>query len=173
MPTKNATTKPKGNGTPTTSKGKEPGEGRPNPHAVRDAADALYRSARESCHQHERLKRLLEHGADDLEFQGVCGVAALCDELLSDHTKRYELAAVAGRGKEPEDWWHNANALWMASREYGRRHAASDAAGARFKRHGSAQFGEIALDYELEMSARMALKTAIVNYGHLRPDAGC
>jgi hypothetical protein len=108
-----------------------------------------------------------------VEFQGVCEVAALCDRMLADQTTRYELAAVAGRGKEPEDWWHSANALWMASREYGRRHAASDAAGARFTRHGSAQFGEIALDYELEMSARMALKTAIVNYGQLRPDATC
>lgn len=146
---------------------------KPSAHPVRDASDALYRAARESCHQHERLKKLVAHGADDVEFNGASGVAAMCDKLLADQVTRYELTAEAGRGKEPEDWWHAANALWMASREYGRRHAASDAAGARFKRHDSAQFGEIALDYELEMSARMALKQAIGNYVALRPDAGC
>lgn len=173
MPTKSTAQKPKSNGHPTTSKSAMPREGRPSPHPVRDAADALYRAARESCHQHERLKKLVEHGADDVEFQGACEVAALCDKMLVDQTLRYELAAEAGRGKEPEDWWRAANGLWMASREYGRRHAASDAAGARFKRHDSAQFGEIALDYELEMSARMALKQVIVSYGLLRPDAGC
>lgn len=173
MPTKNAGQKPKTNGSPITARAAAAHEGRPSAHPVRDAADALFRAARESCHQHERLRKLLDNGADDVEFQGACEVAALCDKLLVDQTLRYELAAVAGRGKESEDWWRSANGLWMASREYGRRHAASDAAGARFKRHGTAQFGEIALDYELEMSARMALKQAIVNYGNLRPDSGC
>jgi hypothetical protein len=140
-------------------------------HPLRDAADALYRTARESCHQHQRLSLLHEKDADDVEFNGVCEVTAVCDRLLCDQVKRYELAAAGGRGKESEELWHAANALWMASREYGRRHAASDAAGARFKRHDSAQFGEIALDYELEMSARLALKQAMTTYAALRPES--
>ncbi len=143
----------------------------PSAHPLCDIADALFRSAKESCHQHERLSRLLAIGAEDVEFGAACEHAALADRHLGDQVLRYELAAAAGKGKESEAWWHAANALWMSAREYGRRHAASDAAGARFKRHGSAQFGEIALDYELEMSARLALKQAIKEYAQLRPDA--
>lgn len=140
-------------------------------HPQRDAADALCRAARESCHQHQRLSRLLTLSAEDVEFQAAAQIASLSDRMVADATTRYELAATDGRGKEPGDWWHAANALWMSSREYTRRCAASDAAGARFKRHGSAQLGELTLDYELEMSARMALKQACSSYGALRPDA--
>lgn len=168
MPTRTTSTTTRPSGAKTAA---ERGA-KPSAHPLRDCADALFRSARESCHQHERLSRLLALSAEDVEFVGACEHAALADRHLGDQVLRYELAAAAGKGKESDAWWHAANALWMSAREYGRRHAASDAAGARFKRHGSAQFGEIALDYELEMSARLALKQAIKEYGQLRPDAG-
>jgi hypothetical protein len=171
MPTRNAARPAPRTSGPVTGRPAEQRAGKPAAHPVRDAADALYRTAKESCHQHERLCRILELGADDVEYQSACALAALADGHLAAQTQRYELTAAAGRGKEGEAWWHAANALWMAAREYGRRHAASDAAGARFKRHGSAQFGEIALDYELEMSARLALKQAIKEYVGIRPDA--
>lgn len=136
-----------------------------------DAADALFRAARESCHQHQRLSRLHERGADDAEFSDACELTALCDSQLAERTERYTEVAKGGRGKEPEDVWRVANALWMASREYGRRNATSDAAGAKLKRHDSARLGELTMDYELEMSARLALKQAIEAYGAVRPDA--
>lgn len=144
---------------------------KPSAHPVRDAADALFRSAGESCHQHGRLKRVLAHGAEDPEFQSVCDVTELSDKLLAEQMTRYERAADEGRRKESEDWWRAANALWMASREYARRRMACDAVATRFKRHTAAEFGEITLEYELEMSARMALKQAIATYAKLRPDA--
>jgi hypothetical protein len=170
MPTRNAAKPAPRTSGPVTGRLAEQRVGKPAAHPVRDAADALCRTAKESCHQHERLCRILELGADDVEYQAACALASLADGHLSEQTLRYELTAAAGRGKEAEAWWHAANALWMASREYGRRHAASDAAGARFTRHGSTQFGEIALDYELEMSARLALKQAIKDYVAIRPD---
>lgn len=154
MPTKNAT------------KGAKPAA-----HAVRDAADALYRAALESCNQHERLARVLGHGLDDLELEGVAEVVEMADKAVEKATKQYEEAAAAGRGKESEEWWHTANALWMGCREYSRRHAHSDAAASKLKKHDAAQLGEIRLQYELEVSARIALKQAIVAYGKLRPDA--
>lgn len=168
MPTRSATsaTRAANDAKPTAERG-----AKPSAHPLRDAADALFRSAKESCHQHERLSRLLALGAEDVEFAAACELASIADRQLGDQVLRYELGAAAGKGKEGDGWWHAANALWMSAREYGRRHAASDAAGARFKRHGTAQFGEIALDYELEMSARLALKQAIKEYGALRPDA--
>jgi len=59
----------------------------------------------------------------------------------------------------------------MASREYCRRHAQSDAVATRLKRHGAAQLGEISMEYELEVSARIALRQAIAGYATHRPDA--
>lgn len=143
----------------------------PTAHPVRDAADALYRAALESCNQHERLARVLGHGLDDLELEGVAEVVELSDRAVEKATKRYEEIAEAGRGKNSEEWWHAANALWMGCREYCRRHAQSDAVATRLKKHDAAQLSEIRLEYELEMSARMALKQALTAYGKMRPDA--
>jgi hypothetical protein len=143
----------------------------PDAHPVRDAADALYRAAQESCRQHDRLARTLQHGLDDLELEGVAEVADLCDRQLATATTRYETTAAAGRGAEDEGWWHAANALWMASREYCRRHAQSDAVATRLKRHGAAQLGEISMEYELEVSARIVLRQAIAGYATHRPGA--
>lgn len=144
---------------------------KPSAHPVRDAADALYRAADESCHQHHRLTRILGHQLDDLELEGVASVVQLCDRLLAEATARYEETAKDGRGAEGEELWHAANALWMASREYGRRSAGSDAVAAKLRKHGAEQLNEISVEYELEMSARLALKQALQVYGRLRPEA--
>ena len=108
---------------------------------------------------------------DDLELEGVAEIVELSDRVVEKATKRYEETAAAGRGKETEDWWHAANALWAGCREYCRRHSQSDAVATRLKKHDAAQLNEIRMEYELEMSARMALKQAMTAYGKLRPDA--
>lgn len=151
---------------------KSPRAPKPDAHPVRDAADALFRAATESCHQHERFTRVLKHGLDDLELEGVAEVADLCDRIVAQATTRYEAMAAEGRGREDEAWWHAANALWMAAREYTRRHAQSDAVATKLKRHGAAQLGEISVEYELEMSARLALRQALTSYAAIRPEAG-
>lgn len=144
----------------------------PSLRPQRDAGDALYRAARESCHQHERLTRLIALGADDVEFNAACDLAELCDTQLAERTTQYESIAAAGRGSEPEDWWHAANSLWMACREYVRRHDSSNGAATRKRRHTAAELGEITMEYELELSARMGVKQAMTAYAVLRPDAG-
>ena len=144
---------------------------KPSQNPVRDAADALYRAGCESCHQHQRLTKVLGHQLDDMELEGVAEVVELCDQLLLKATTRYEELAKEGRGKESEDVWKAANALWMAAREYCRRHAQSDAIATRLKKHGAAQFNEISVEYELEMSARLALKQALGAYSKHRPEA--
>ena len=143
---------------------------KPSAHPARDAADALYRAAQESCRQHERLARVLGHGLDDLELEGVAEVVELSDKAVEKATKQYEEIAAPGQGKESDDWWHAANALWAGCREYCRRHAQSDAVATKLKKHSAAQLGEIRLEYELEVSARMALKQVIAAYGKVRPD---
>lgn len=142
-----------------------PRASKPSAHPVKDAGDALYRAAQECCHQHERIAALIKLGADDEEFAAAWEMADLAESQLVARTAAYEEIAAAGRGAEPEAWWHNANALWMACREYARRYAASADAASRRKRHTAAEFSEIAVEYELEVSARMAVKQAIKGYG--------
>jgi hypothetical protein len=144
---------------------------KPSAHPVRDAADLLFRAAKESCHQHGRLTRILKHGLDDMELEGVAEVVDIVDRVLVHATKHYEEMAAAGKGKESDELWHAANALWMASREYGRRREGSDAIAAKLKKHGAEQLNSISVEFELEMSARMALKQAIKEYEVLRPEA--
>ena len=154
----------------STSRKSDPRVSKPSAPPVRDAADALYRAAQESCRQHERLARVLGHGLDDLELEGVAEVVELSDQVVEKATKQYEEAGAAGKGSESEEWWHAANALWAGCREYCRRHAQSDAVATKLRKHSAAELGEIRLEYELEMSARLALKQAIANYGKVRPD---
>lgn len=142
-----------------------PRPSQPSAHPVKDAGDALYRAALECCHQHERIGALKSLGADDAEFAAAWEMADLAESQLVSRTAAYEEIAAAGRGAEPEEWWHQANALWMACREYSRRYAASGDAASRRKRHTAAQLSEIAVEYELEVSARMAVKQAMKGYG--------
>lgn len=144
---------------------------KPSPTPVRDAADALVRAANESCHQHGRLSRVLGHGLDDLELEGVAEVVEVCDKILAAATTRYEEIAKDGPGTAPANVWHAANALWMASREYCRRNEGSDAIVTKLRKHGAAQLNSISVEYELEISARMSLKQALTAYLALRPDA--
>ncbi len=138
---------------------------KPSAHPVRDAGDALYRAAQECCHQHERIAALIQLGADDQEFAAAWEMADLAESQLVARTAAYEEIAAAGRGVEPEDWWHRANNLWMSCREYARRYAASADAASRRKRHTATELGEITVEYELEVSARMAVKQAMKGYG--------
>jgi hypothetical protein len=131
---------------------------------VRGAADALHRAAVECCHQHDRIGSLIKIGADDQEFAAAWDMADLAEAQLALRTSSYEEIAAVGRGSESEDWWHAANGLWMACREYSRRYAASNTSASRRKRHTATELGEIALDYELEISARLAVKQALSKY---------
>ncbi len=148
-----------------------PRTSQPSAHPVRDAADALLRAAKECCHQHDRLALLNKVHADDTEFSAAWDVAEICEGQLAAQTARYEETAQLGRGAEPEELWKSANALWMACREYVRRHSAGNEAASRRKRHGAAELSEITMDYELELSARIAVKQAINAYAVFRPDA--
>ena len=144
---------------------------KPSQTPVRDAADALVRAANESCHQHGRLSRVLGHGLDDLELEGVAEVVEVCDKILAAATTRYEEIAKDGPGTAPANVWHAANALWMASREYSRRNSQNDGIVTRLRKHGAEQLNSINMEYEFETSARMALKQALNAYLALRPEA--
>jgi hypothetical protein len=138
-------------------------------------ADALYRAAAECCRQHGRIARLVEQSDDAAEQRAAYEMVDHCDRTLADMAAAYEKAGARAHPDGPDgEWWHRANALWHAGREYARRHQESD----RFARRISttrdpATLATLNMDYELEASALLALRQAMDAYRKVRPHADC
>ena len=142
----------------------------PEPGA-RDRADALFRAATECCRQHERYAHVVASEADDGEENAVSRVVGLCDEHLRAAVRAYESAAVRPERGTEDEWWRRANALWLASREWVRRHETCDEASKKLSRHTPEKLNELAVEYDLEASALLALRHALDAYRRVRPEA--
>jgi hypothetical protein len=140
---------------------------------LRSRADALYRAAIECCRQHDRAAKLFGNSDPELEHKHADALCAMCDGSLAELSQAYESAAAQLQfGKEVE-WWHKANALWHASREYARRHAGCDALSKRLSsKHSPEQLATMQMEYELEASALLALRHAAEAYRKTRPELG-
>jgi hypothetical protein len=141
---------------------------------VRARADALYRAAVECCRQHDRAAKLAgSHAEPELEHKHLDALCAMCDGSLAELAKAYETAAAHVHVDKDADWWHKANALWHASREYARRHAGCDALSKRIStKHSAEQLATVQMEYELEASALLALRHAAEAYRRTRPELG-
>jgi hypothetical protein len=127
----------------------------------------MFRAAMECMRQRERYARLVGSGAHDLEQLAALRVASLCDEILDEAVSTYE--AIAGEASHSDDEWRRqANALWHASREYRRRPATNNVAATTPGKVGSLQ--KLALEYDLEASALLALKLALGGFRQICPD---
>ena len=139
---------------------------------VRDAAHAMFRAAAECCHQHDRAARI--HGKSVLEAEVAATQRSCqqCNEVLSELSDFYEqtAASVVPTGDD-EGWWHGANALWLASREYLRRYGGCETSARNMKDHSPGRLNELHTEYELEASALLALRHAADSYRRLRPSA--
>ena len=139
---------------------------------VRDAADAMFRAASECCRQHDRVSRV--HGKSDVEAELSAAQQACdhCDEALAKLSAAYEQEAANVRPEgADEQWWRSANGLWLASREYLRRHSFTDRASRDLKSHDSEDLGQLHTEFELEASALLGLRHAADAYQKHRPTA--
>ncbi len=138
----------------------------------RGHADRLYRDAHESVRQRERYARLVDVGAHETEQAAALRVACLCDEVLLSSVKNYESAASGAAVRSQDEWAQKANSLWQASREYQRRHQECDQRSRQFgANHSASHLGELAMQYDLEASALLALRMALSSYQACCPDA--
>jgi hypothetical protein len=95
----------------------------------------------------------------------------MCDGSLVEMADAYAEAAGSVHPERDEAWWHKANALWHASREYCRHHAGCDALGRlRSGKHSPEQLAGLQMEYELEASALLAMRHAAEAYRKTRPD---
>jgi hypothetical protein len=135
------------------------------------AADALFRSAIEACRQHERVARCSARGTTEDELKEMAELCELGHRHLAARTAAWEKAAAEGQGTSGEAFWHSANTLWHASREYARRHHSCDALTTKITRRSTDALGALTLEYELEASALLALRHAVTGYRKIRGDA--
>lgn len=139
---------------------------------VSTRADALYRAAIECCRQHDRAAKL-HNGAEEpeLEHKHVDALCAMCDGSLTEMSEAYEAAAADLHPDGDEAWWHKANGLWHASREYARRHAGCDDMSKKVSaKHAPEQLRAMQMEYELEASSLLALRHAAEAYRKTRPE---
>ncbi|MDQ6831029.1 MAG: hypothetical protein M3081_19370 [Gemmatimonadota bacterium] len=142
-----------------------------NAAALCASADALYRAAAESCRQHARYSRLVEHEVCDAEQDAACEMVTVSDSLLQRLLGEYEDGAALRESKTDQAWWHRANMLLHASREYVRHRQRCDDVGKGSSSHSAELLGKMQLEYELAASALMALRQAVESYRESRPEA--
>ncbi|MEP6618372.1 MAG: hypothetical protein ABJE47_03615 [bacterium] len=137
---------------------------------VRARADALYRGAIECCRQHDRSAKRSDTEEPELEHAHLDALCKMCDGSLAELAAAYNDAAGSEHPKVDEAWWHKANALWHASREYQRRHASVDELAKSLSSKRSAdKLTAMQMEYELEASALLALRHAADAYLKTRP----
>lgn len=139
---------------------------------ARDAADSMARAASECCRQHDRVSRVHGKSEQDAELEAAQKSCDHCDETLASLSSAYhEAAASVQPTGDDEQWWHKANALWLASREYLRRHSFTDRASRDLKSHDQSQLEKLQTEFELEASALLGLRHAADAYLKDRPTA--
>ncbi len=136
----------------------------------RAPADRLFRAAVECVRQRQRYSLLVESGVSEDEQKAALNVACLCDEILVSTISAFESQPTNGTSKD-EEWYRRAIAMWQASREYQRRHGECTRKSRKISSQTPAELGELALEYDLEASALLALQHAVAAYRKAAPDA--
>jgi hypothetical protein len=142
------------------------------PAALIDIADTLYRTAAVSCSEHRRYADLVERSVADAEQKSARLSVRACDEALDEAADLYEVACLKESNHADDAWWHRANMVWRAAKEFLRHHATSDKMTRGAASHGRAELLELTIEYKLEASAILRLRHTIDAYRDVRPEAG-
>jgi hypothetical protein len=135
--------------------------------------DALARTATETYRQHERLARLMALGVGQGELEAAHAMVDTIDLALAESVKAFEQRCGTGPITDQADLRQAANTMWLAAREYLRRHSIAERASRQIGQRDADTLGDLQMEYELEASALLGLKHATVAYQKLRPETRC
>lgn len=140
--------------------------------ALIDIADTLYRTAVMTCIEHRRYADLVEKGAADSEQRSARIAARQSDDALDEAVDLYEVACLKESKHADDAWWHKANRVWKAAKEYLSHHDSSEkmTRGGNAEQHGRAALLELTIEYKLEASALLKLRHTIEDYRVVRPE---
>lgn len=131
-------------------------------------ADALCRAAVECCRQHDRVARIVERSDVEIEVTFAQQFCEVMHDGLGRLLDAYDAAASEGAGTS---WLVRGDTLYSAARDYLRRHNACDQAARKLHRHDSQLLAALAMEFEFEASALLALRHATDAYRKERPEA--
>lgn len=133
-------------------------------------ADSLARTASETCRQHERLSRLNSLGVGHAELEAAHALVDTCDLALEECVAMYEKRCGKAQVSEDNEVHSKANKLWLAARDYLRRHSMAEKATRQLTQHDADKLSDLQMEYELVASALLALKQATSAFGVVRPE---
>lgn len=133
-------------------------------------ADALGRTAHETCRQHERLARLNNLRVQQEELVAAHALVDTCDLALAESVASFERTCGKGPISDDSSVQSKATALWMAAREYLRRHSIAEKASRQLTQHDVEKLTDLQMEYEFMASALLSLKQATIAYAAIRPD---
>jgi hypothetical protein len=122
-------------------------------------ADALGRTAAETCRQHERLARLMTLRVQQDELEAAHALVDTCDLALAESVAAFEKKCGKSTVSADAEERQKASTLWLAAREYLRRHSIAEKASRQLTQHSPEKLGDLQLEYELEASALEGLKS--------------
>lgn len=133
-------------------------------------ADALGRTALETCRQRDRRARLSQLGATKLEVNAAEALVDTCDLALAECVQEFEKHCGKEACSDDTDVRQAASAMWLAAREYLRRMSIAEKASRQLTQHTAEKFGDLHLEFEFEASALLAMKQATDTYTKLRQE---
>ena len=93
------------------------------------------------------------------------------DLALAECVRDYERCCAKHPAPDDPEIRQKSNTLWLAARDYLRRHSIAEKASRQLTQHNAEKFSVLKFEYELEASAMLSLRQATSAYGKLRPDA--
>jgi hypothetical protein len=139
--------------------------------ALVDISEMLHGVALDSCAEHHRYAELVKCGAPETEQRAALSAVRGCDEILDEAVDLYELACLEETNHADDAWWHRANMVWRAAKEYLRHHAAPGRSSRFDNGHSRVELQELSIEYELEASALLHLRHATDSYKAARTGA--
>lgn len=139
---------------------------------LRAKSDGLFRIALECIRQQDRCAHLGALSCAQSEKKLAQSAARHSIDALATMLESYEKSSSRLKVEGADEaWWRKANAIWMSAREFARRHSGTDANSKDLEGPATGRFGELAVDFELEASALLALRQAAEAYRQVRPEA--
>lgn len=139
--------------------------------ALIDIAELLQGVALESCGRHHRYSALVKRGAAVSEQKAALAAVRECDEILDEAVDLYQLVCLEETNHADDAWWHKANMVWRAAKEYLRHNVASRRSTRFDNGHSRDHLRELSIEYELEASALLHLRHATDSYKAVRAGA--
>ena len=135
------------------------------------AADALGRTSAETCRQHERLARLMELGVSQSELAAAYAMVDTIDLALAECVRDFEQCCAKTPVSDDAELRQRANTLYLAAREYLRRHSIAEKAAHQLTQHDAEKLGVLKFEFELEASAMLSLRQATAALAKIRSEA--